>query len=118
MQRTASRPTTSRTGSKASPLMVWTALWAVYIVWGSTYLAIRVADRTLPPFLMAGARFVVAGALMYGWAVWRGETRYERPNRRNWRAATVVGGALLLGGNGGVVWAEQHIDSGLAALIV
>jgi drug/metabolite transporter (DMT)-like permease len=98
--------------------MVWTALWAVYIVWGSTYLAIRVADRTLPPFLMAGARFVVAGALMYGWAVWRGETRYERPNRRNWTAATVVGGALLLGGNGGVVWAEQHIDSGLAALIV
>src|SRR5438309_341541 len=118
MQRTATRTTTSRTGHKASPLMVWTALWAVYIVWGSTYLAIRVADRTLPPFLMAGARFVVAGALLYGWAVWRGETRYERPNRRSWAAAAVVGGALLLGGNGGVVWAEQHMDSGLAALIV
>src|SRR5205085_8668640 len=118
MQRTATRPSAPRTGHHASPVMVWTALWAVYIVWGSTSLAIRVADRTLPPFLMAGARFVVAGALLFGWAVWRGETRYERPNRRSWTAAAVVGGALLLGGNGGVVWAEQHIDSGLAALIV
>ena len=98
--------------------MVWSALWAVYIVWGSTYLAIRVADRTLPPFLMAGARFILAGALMYGWAVWRGQTRYERPTRSNWVAATIVGGALLLGGNGAVVWAEQRIDSGLTALIV
>jgi drug/metabolite transporter (DMT)-like permease len=106
------------TGQKASPMLVWGALWAVYIVWGSTYLAIRVADRTLPPFLMAGARFIVAGALMYGWAVWRGETRFERPTARNWVAATIVGGALCLGGNGLVVWAELHIGSGLAALIV
>ena len=97
---------------------MWGALWSVYIVWGSTYLAIRVADRTLPPFLMAGARFIVAGALMYGWSVWRGETRYQRPTGPNWGAAAIVGGALLLGGNGGVVWAEQHIDSGLTALIV
>src|SRR5947209_14444168 len=111
MPRAAPRSRTPRAGQKASPLMVWSALWAVYIVWGSTYLAIRVADRTLPPFLMAGARFILAGALMYGWAVWRGETRYERPTRRNWVAATIVGGALLLGGNGGVGGARQRLNS-------
>src|SRR5437879_3516440 len=118
MPRAAPRSRTPRAGQKASPMLVWTALWAVYIVWGSTYLAIRVADRTLPPFLMAGARFILAGALMYGWAVWRGETRFQRPTSENWKAATIVGGALLLGGNGAVVWAEQRIGSGLAALIV
>src|SRR5205085_5322541 len=91
---------------------VWAALSVVYIVWGSTYLAIRVADRTLPPFLMAGVRFILAGAIMYGWAVWRGHIRYERPTVRNWLAATIVGGALCLGGNGLVVWAELHIGSG------
>jgi drug/metabolite transporter (DMT)-like permease len=106
------------TGKTASPVMVWGALWSVYIIWGSTYLAIRVADRTLPPFLMAGSRFIVAGALMYGWAVWRGETRFERPTARNWLAATIVGGALCLGGNGLVAWAEQHTGSGLTALII
>jgi len=106
------------TGHTASPMLVWAALWSVYIIWGSTYLAIRVADRTLPPFLMAGSRFLVAGALMYGWAVWRGETRFERPTARNWLAATIVGGALCLGGNGLVAWAEQHTDSGLTALII
>src|SRR5438309_4631473 len=118
MQRTATHTTTSRTGHKASPLMVWSALWSIYLIWGCTYLAIRVADRTLPPFLMAGSRFVVAGALMYGWAVWRGETRYVRPTARQWLGAAVVGGLLCLGGNGAVAWAEQHIDSGLTALII
>ena len=98
--------------------MVWSALWAVYIVWGSTYLAIRVAVRTMPPFLMAGVRFIFAGAILYGWSLWRGHTVYERPTWRQWRAAAIVGGALLLGGNGAVVWAEQHIDSGIAALVV
>src|SRR5919109_3113776 len=104
MQRTASRPTTSRTGSKASPLMVWSALWAVYIVWGSTYLAIRVAVRTMPPFLMAGVRFIVAGTILYGWSLWRGSTLYERPTWRQWRAAAVGGGGGVRGGNGAGVW--------------
>src|SRR5437588_6555515 len=99
MQRTATRSSTRRSG-EASPLMVWSALWSIYLIWGCTYLAIRVADRTLPPFLMAGSRFVVAGALMYGWAVWRGETRYVRPTARQWLGAAVVGGLLCLGGNG------------------
>jgi drug/metabolite transporter (DMT)-like permease len=91
------------------------AFAAVYIVWGSTYLAIRFALETLPPFLMAGVRFMTAGALVYGVLIARGA---EHPNRLNWRDAFVVGAFLLLGGNGGVVWAEQYVVSGIAALLV
>jgi drug/metabolite transporter (DMT)-like permease len=91
------------------------ALAAVYVVWGSTYLAIRYAVETLPPFSMAGVRFLVAGGLLYGWARFRGT---PRPAPVHWRSAAVVGGLLLLGGNGIVVWAEQFVDSGLTALLV
>ncbi len=91
------------------------ALAAVYVIWGSTYLAIRFAVETLPPFLMAGIRFLVAGAVLYGW---RRASGVPRPTLSQWRSATVVGGLMLLGGNGGVVWAEQWIESGTAALIV
>lgn len=91
------------------------ALVAVYLIWGSTYLAIRFAVETLPPFLMAGVRFLVAGGVLYGWRRARG---FPRPTGAQWRAATVVGGLMLLGGNGGVVWAEQWVESGTAALIV
>ena len=87
----------------------------VYIVWGSTYLAIRFAIETLPPFSMAGVRFIVAGAVLHVWAMMRGAAR---PERKHWVAAAVVGLLLLLGGNGGVVWAEQRVDSGVAALLV
>ncbi len=96
-------------------MRVWAALITVYIVWGSTYLAIRFAVETLPPFLMAGVRFVVAGALLYAWARLHG---VPAPRPRQWGSAAVVGGLLLLGGNGGVVWAEQFVPSGLAALLV
>ncbi len=91
------------------------AFAAVYIVWGSTYLAIRFAIDTIPPFLMAGIRFVVAGTLMYAWAVLR---RGARPRREQWIAAAVTGTLLLMGGNGGVTWAEQRVPSGVAALMV
>jgi drug/metabolite transporter (DMT)-like permease len=99
----------------ASALKVAIALAAVYIVWGSTYLAIRFAIETLPPFLMAGSRFLFAGTLLYGWARFRGA---PRPSLVHWRSAVLIGAFLLLGGNGGVVWAEQRVDSGLAALLV
>jgi drug/metabolite transporter (DMT)-like permease len=95
--------------------MLVAAFAAVYIIWGSTYLAIRFAIETLPPFLMAGVRFLIAGGILYLWVRWRG---IARPERRHWLGATVVGGLLLLGGNGGVVWAEQTVPSGLAALMV
>lgn len=91
------------------------AFASVYLIWGSTYLAIRFAIETMPPHLMAAARFLVAGAILYVWARWRGA---PRPTLANWRAATVVGGFLLLGGNGAVVWAETRVPSGLTALLV
>jgi drug/metabolite transporter (DMT)-like permease len=91
------------------------ALGAVYLIWGSTYLAIKFAIETLPPLSMAGARFVTAGVLLYLWMRLRGESR---PTLLHWMNATVVGGCLLLGGNGGVVWAQQYVPSGITALIV
>jgi drug/metabolite transporter (DMT)-like permease len=91
------------------------AFAAVYVIWGSTYLAIRVAIDTIPPFLMAGSRFLVAGGLLYAWGVARGA---KGPTPAQWRTAAIVGGLLLLGGNGGVVWAEQRVASGLTALII
>lgn len=91
------------------------AFAAVYIIWGSTYLAIRFAIETIPPFLMAGTRFLIAGGLLYAWARLRGA---GRPSLRHWRSGLIVGGLMLLGGNGGVTWAEQRISSGLAALLI
>jgi drug/metabolite transporter (DMT)-like permease len=97
---------------------VWGALVTVYILWGSTYLAIREAIDTMPPFLMASVRFLVAGGLLYAVAVGRGDRVGDRPRWPQWRSAIVVGGLLLVGGNGGVVWSEQHIPSGVTALLV
>ena len=98
-----------------SMLQVMVALGAVYVIWGSTYLAIRFAIETVPPFLMAGARYLTAGALLYAWSRLRGA---PRPSPVHWRSALLLGALLLLGGNGGVVWAEQHVSSGLVALLV
>jgi drug/metabolite transporter (DMT)-like permease len=86
----------------------------IYLVWGSTYLAIRVTDRTMPPLLMSSVRFLIAGTALYGFAS-RGRAR---PTLRQWGSAAIVGAALLLIGNGGVAWAETRLQSGLAALIV
>ncbi|HEX6208028.1 MAG TPA: EamA family transporter [Actinomycetota bacterium] len=105
-------------GGHAPTWAIWSAMWAVYIVWGSTYLAIAVVVETFPPFLSAAIRFLVAGALLYAWAIRRGDRVGDRPTLRHWRTAAIVGGALLLGGNGMVVWAEQTVPSGIAALLV
>src|SRR2546430_9237337 len=83
--------------ARRSPAAVGLALATVYLVWGSTYLAIRVTDRTLPPLLMSSARFLIAGAALYAFAS-RGRAR---PTAREWRAAAIAGAALLLVGNGG-----------------
>jgi drug/metabolite transporter (DMT)-like permease len=100
------------------PAAVWGALATIYVVWGSTYLGIMVAIETLPPLLMSSARFLVAGAILYSLTVRRGDTRGDRPTARQWTAAAIVGGALLLAGNGGVALSEERIDSGVAALLV
>jgi len=94
------------------------ALGIVYVVWGSTYLAIAVADRTLPPLLMLSVRFALAGGLLYAWSAWRGDVASARLGRREWTAAAIVGGLLLFVDTGGVAWAEQRVASGLTALLV
>jgi drug/metabolite transporter (DMT)-like permease len=96
-------------------LVVWSALSAVYLIWGSTYLAIRYAVETTPPFLMAAVRFILSGGCLYAARRFMGD---PAPQTREWRSATAIGILLLVGGNGGVVWAEQFIPSGLAALLV
>jgi drug/metabolite transporter (DMT)-like permease len=100
---------------RASALAVWTALSAVYVIWGSTYLAIRFTVETTPPFLSAAARFIVSGAFLYFWRRAAGDPAPTTIERRN---AVIIGIFLLVGGNGGVVWAAQHIPSSLAALLV
>jgi len=97
---------------------IWIALVIVYVVWGSTYLAIRIAIETMPPFFMASVRQFIAGGVLFAASIRRGDTAGDPVGPRQWRAAMTVGGALLLGGNGGVVWAEQRIASGVAALLV
>lgn len=91
------------------------AFAAVYIIWGSTYLAIRFAVETIPPFMMAGMRFLISGAILYAWARTHG---VGKSSRLEWRNTAIVGALLLLGGNGGVVWAERFVPSGLTALLV
>jgi drug/metabolite transporter (DMT)-like permease len=94
------------------------ALGIVYVVWGSTYLAIAVADRTLPPLLMLSVRFGLAGGLLYVWSAWRGDVASAQLGRREWTAAAIVGGLLLFVDTGGVAWAEQRVASGLTALLI
>jgi drug/metabolite transporter (DMT)-like permease len=94
------------------------ALGLVYVIWGSTYLGIEVAERTLPPLLMLSVRFLLAGAILYGWAVRRGEVAVERPGLREWRAAAIVAALLLVFETGTVALAEKHVPTGLAALII
>jgi drug/metabolite transporter (DMT)-like permease len=101
----------------ASPtkIRIIIAFAALYLVWGSTYLGIRFAIDSIPPFLMAGMRFLLAGVIMYGiaWSQGAGKASWA-----NWRVSLIVGACLLLAGNGGVTISEQYIDTGLAALIV
>ncbi|MGH7586694.1 MAG: EamA family transporter [Gemmatimonadales bacterium] len=96
------------------PLRVGLAFAVIYVVWGSTYLGILIALESLPPFLLAGARFLVAGSLLYGFARWRGA---PMPSRAAWRGAAILGTLMFAIGNAMIVWAETRVDSGLAALV-
>lgn len=91
------------------------AFAVVYLVWGSTYLGIRIGLETMPPLLMAGTRFLAAGTILCGWSLARGA---KRPTSGQWLRATAAGVLLLVLGNGGVTWAEQYVPSGIAALLV
>jgi drug/metabolite transporter (DMT)-like permease len=99
-----------------SRLLIVLAFAAVYLIWGSTYLAIRYAIETLPPFLMAASRFLTAGLILFVWAVGKAES--IRASLSLWPRAFIIGALLLLCGNGGVTWAEKYIASGLAALLI
>jgi drug/metabolite transporter (DMT)-like permease len=92
------------------------AFAAIYILWGSTYIAIRIAIETIPPFLMAGTRFIVAGLILY---LWSGRAKgITTPTRLHWKNAAISAVPLFVIGNGGVTWAEQSVPSGIAALVV
>ncbi|UCF18487.1 MAG: EamA family transporter [Gemmatimonadota bacterium] len=117
MQRSSESAGQGRPGAvRPSRFRVLMAFAAIYSIWGSTYLAIRFAVETLPPFSMTGVRFTIAGGLLYAWArLLRG---VSRPSGSHWAAAALVGVLMLLFGVGGVSWAEQRISSGAAALLV
>lgn len=102
-----------RRGSLTAPVLV--ALATVYIVWGSTYFAIRVALESFPPFVQGGLRFLTAGGLLFAFLLLR---RTPLPTRREWRDGAVVGVLLLAVGNGSVSFAEQHVSSSLAAIFI
>jgi drug/metabolite transporter (DMT)-like permease len=94
---------------------IWLALLALYIVWGSTYLGIKVAIETIPPFFHAGVRFLISGLIL---VIWQRAAGQPMPTRKQWISTAIIGTLLLLGGNGLVAWAEQFIPSGIAALII
>ena len=95
--------------------LVLAAFAAIYLIWGSTYLGIRFAVETIPPFVPGGARFLLAGGILYAWLRFKG---VPHPAGFHWRNAAVVGGLLLGVGNGGVNWAEQKLASSLTALLI
>jgi drug/metabolite transporter (DMT)-like permease len=108
-------PDTGTFRRHASRTQIVLAFAAVYVLWGSTFLAIKFGVETLPPFLMAGLRHLIAGLLLFTWVRLSGA---PAPQRRQWLPAAAIGALLLLGGNGLVSWAEKRVPSGLAALII
>jgi drug/metabolite transporter (DMT)-like permease len=103
------------TPPRHSKFAILLAFACIYVLWGSTYLAIRLAIDTMPPFLMAGTRLFIAGTILYCWGFGNGT---PRPSARHWRNALIASVPLFVIGNGGVTWAEQSVPSGLAALVV
>jgi drug/metabolite transporter (DMT)-like permease len=102
----------------ASPVLIWAAILILYVVWGSTYLAIRVAVETIPPFVMGAIRFSIAGTVMIAAAAIVARGRLVRPTGRELRDSAIVGTCLMFGGMGLVSWAEQTVPSGIAGVII
>lgn len=97
---------------------MWIGLLTLYVVWGTTYLAIRLAIDSFPPYLMIAVRFLLAGAILCVWSILRGDVRAHPPTRREWRDSAIVGTLLLCGGMGLVAWSEQTLPTGIVALLV
>jgi drug/metabolite transporter (DMT)-like permease len=100
------------------PSSIWAAMLVLYLVWGSTYLGIAIAVESIPPFVMASARFLIAGSILLAWSIARGGRSFAMPTRRQWRDSGIVGALLLGGGMGMVAYGEQTVPSGIAALLV
>ncbi len=97
---------------------VWLGLLTLYVVWGSTYLGIAIAVETIPPFLMAGIRFLTAGLILLAWSMAREGRTFVPPTRREWRDSAIVGALLIGGGMGLVAFGEQTVPSGITALLI
>jgi drug/metabolite transporter (DMT)-like permease len=108
----------SRAAETPSAARIWVALGAVYLIWSTTFVGIRVANETIPPLLAGGFRFLIAGGLLLPIARRSGDREGDRPTRTQWRGAAVVGLLLMFGGNGGIVWAERTIPSGVAGVVI
>ena len=102
----------------AAPVLVWTAILILYVVWGSTYLGIRVAVETIPPFVLAASRFILAGSIMLAAVSVIRRRTLSMPTRRQWRDALIVGTCLMGGGMGAVAWGEQTVPSGIAGVLI
>ena len=109
------QPTARRSGS---PAAIWTALSLVYVAWSTTFVAIRVTNETIPPLLGGGVRFLIAGGVLLPIALRFGDRSGDRPRATHWWAAAVVAALMMFGGNGGIVWAERTIPSGMAGLAI
>jgi drug/metabolite transporter (DMT)-like permease len=106
--------TTANSHDRSYAIKLALAFVAIYVIWGSTYLAIRYAVETIPPLVAAGIRHSIAGGIMLTWAYWRG----FRPTRQQWVAGFALGALFFLIGHGSLHWAEQYVASGLAALLI
>jgi drug/metabolite transporter (DMT)-like permease len=110
-----SRPTSAGGAQPASRWKTWLAFATIYLVWGSTFLAIRIGVREVPPFLFAAMRFLAAGLVLYGWTIARGE---RSPDRRQWLSALLLAVLIFVLDYGLLFWAEQRVPSGIAAVML
>lgn len=109
-------PTATTVAPRRTP--IWVGLLILYLVWGSTYLGIAIAVDTIPPFLMAASRFLIAGLVLLAWSVARDGRAFRPPTLHEWRDSTIVGALLLGGGMGMVAFGEQTVPSGITALFI
>ncbi|HEY0668287.1 MAG TPA: EamA family transporter [Sphingobacteriaceae bacterium] len=99
----------------ASPILIILAFAAVYLIWGSTYLGIAIAIQSIPPMIMAGTRFILAGVILFSWCYF---VNNDRAVIKDWKENSIAGALMIFGGNGAIVWVEQYLPTGLVAVAV